>query len=62
MSPAQKEAVARFAKRHGRNWKSALRRRWLSDARVDGDDALLRQVRNDLGPAWLAKAKAPAIA
>ena len=61
MTPAQQAAVARFAQRNGRYWKSALRRLWESGAPTDDDGALLRQVRNELGPTWLAKAKVPAL-
>lgn len=61
MTPEQQGAVARFAKQHGRHWKSALRRTWERGVTTDDDGALLRQVRNELGPKWLAKAKAPSL-
>lgn len=52
--PEQMAAIVRFAQRHGRSWKSALRDAWASgkdDSMPDGP--LLRQVRNQLGPNWL---------
>ena len=53
-------ALERFRVQHGRRWKSWLRASWSSGvypiyARDNGDDALLQQVRNALGPSWLAK-------
>lgn len=54
----QLAAVKAFAARHGRYWKRALNNAWFngSDAR-EPDGALLRQVRNQFGPSWLAKVK-----
>ena len=59
----QARAVARFAERNGRCWKSKLRNSWLRDLRPCGsdqaraDNAVLRQVRNECGPMWLHKVK-----
>lgn len=59
----QARAVARFAERNGRHWKSKLRNSWLKDLRPCGsdqaraDNATLRQVRNECGPMWLHKVK-----
>lgn len=60
---AQLQAAARFAAHHGRNWKHKLRSLWLDGVPrrygVFGDDAaLLQQLRNQLGPAWLRKVSA----
>ncbi len=55
-SPDQLAAVAAFAARHGRTWRADLAAAWLngSDAR-EPDGHLLRQVRNQHGPAWLRR-------
>ena len=52
--PDQLAAVASFALRHGLAWKEALANAWWtgSDCR-EPDGHLLRQVRNQYGPAWL---------
>jgi len=60
-SPEQLAAVRAFATRYGRTWKAMLRTAW-TDGRypyyVSSDDrALLQQVRNAYGPAWLTKFK-----
>lgn len=56
-TPGQIEALKRFAETHGRTWKSKLVNTWISgrDERIP-DAALLRQVRNQLGPQWLRTA------
>ncbi len=51
----QAVALARFASRHGRQWKSKLKPAWergTDHAMPNG--GLLRQVRNELGPQWLS--------
>lgn len=51
LTQAQREALQRFSAKYGRNWKAQLIELWASgkdDARPDG--ALLRQLRNVLGP------------
>lgn len=56
MTAEQTQALGRFAAKHGRNWKSKLRSAWASgrDERLP-NGALLRQIRNELGPVGLAK-------
>lgn len=49
---AQLGALQRFANRSGRSWKAHLIRVWQQDS-IGPDAALLRQVRNEFGPAWL---------
>lgn len=53
---AQLNALRGFAQRHGRTWKSKLNAAWASgrDERLP-DAPLLRQVRNEFGPVWLAR-------
>lgn len=53
----QLEALKRFATAHGRSWKQRLSTAWTTgrDERLR-DGALLRQVRNQLGPEWLSAA------
>ena len=55
LTPAQYSALQRYARRHGRNWKSRLHGDWSSgrDAQEDGG-AFLRQIRNIFGPSWLS--------
>ena len=48
----QLRALQRFANRSGRLWKAHLIRVWQQDS-IGPDAALLRQVRNEFGPAWL---------
>ena len=45
-------ALQRFANRSGRLWKAHIIRVWQQDS-IGPDAALLRQVRNEFGPAWL---------
>lgn len=54
----QAAAVVRFAERHGGRWKADLHVCWMRAAYPDtleGDKALLQQVRNECGPLWLEK-------
>lgn len=54
----QLAALRRFARRHGQRWKHALRLAWETGRDENlHDGALLRQVRNQFGPAWLLKTK-----
>ena len=48
----QLRALQRFANRSGKLWKAHLTRVWQQDS-IGPDAALLRQVRNEFGPAWL---------
>jgi hypothetical protein len=54
----QREALRKFAEKYGRYWKDELRTQWLHgiDAH-EPDGHLLRQVRNQCGPKWLANFK-----
>lgn len=45
----QMAALQSFKEKYGRNWKTELMTAWLNGH-------LLRQVRNQFGPAWLGKA------
>ncbi len=50
----QEAALQRFADLCGRQWKSVLTGMWGKGSDIEGTDgALLRQVRNQFGPAWL---------
>jgi hypothetical protein len=54
--PDQLAAVAAFAARHGRTWRADLADAWLSGSDAGQPDGhLLRQVRNQHGPAWLRR-------
>lgn len=44
-----REAIALFAKEHGRNWRTNLRNLWM----LGGDTGGLRQARNFFGPKGL---------
>lgn len=54
-TPEQLSRLQSFAQAHGRYWKRELSDMWQDgrDAR-EQDGHLLRQVRNQLGPRWLA--------
>jgi len=56
LNTLQLDVLRRFAKQHGRYWKSKLRSAWTSgrDDRMQ-DGAVLRQIRNDFGPVWLTR-------
>jgi hypothetical protein len=56
LNPDQATAIRSFAAQHGRYWKEKLRDVWLTDPFIP-HCALLRQVRNQFGPAWLVKVK-----
>lgn len=60
-SPEQASALVHFAKIVGRNWKRELSDCWMRaqyPAPIPEDLAApLQQIRNDLGPSWLANAK-----
>lgn len=49
------EALRAFAQQHGKDWKRELLDQWMAgtDAALNKDGHLLRQVRNNLGPKWL---------
>jgi hypothetical protein len=50
LSPAERDALHAYARRHGRTWKSSLRDDWMR-GRAEGP---LQRIRNRLGPRWLA--------
>lgn len=55
-----REAVAKFRDANGRDWKYRLNLCWTTGnyrAINMGQAALLQQVRNEFGPAWLARVK-----
>jgi len=59
-TPDQRAALLKFRQMHGRRWKSWLRCAWMNGVYPtycidNGDDCLLQQVRNQLGPNWLAR-------
>lgn len=63
-SNEQMAAIQRFAKLNGRRWKTVLWGAWMNGSyryvvAQDGDAALLQQVRNQFGPAWLDKLRLP---
>jgi hypothetical protein len=53
-------ALVAYAKKHGRNWKSALRDAWMGMAPYD-DSGTLRNLRNVeyFGPAGLERFRLP---
>lgn len=54
----QMEALRAFAKKYGKDWKQELCDKWMCGADANEPNGhLLRQVRNQLGPSWLAKVK-----
>lgn len=59
-NPDQLAALASYARRHGRTWRASLRAAWESgrDER-EPEGALLRQIRNQYGPAWLTRFQLP---
>lgn len=55
-TPDQLAAVRAFAAKHGRGWKVKLFDKWMAATDVrEPNGHLLRQVRNQFGPKWLAK-------
>jgi hypothetical protein len=61
MKPEHVQALQEFARKHGATWKEELVRQWMSgaDATTNQDGHLLRQVRNQGGPAWLSRYELP---
>ena len=52
----QLAAIRYFAARYGRHWKSRLNSMWWSGSDAsEVNGAVLRQIRNELGPVWLSK-------
>lgn len=50
-------ALQEYAAKHGRTWKSSLRRDWMN-GHCAGE---LHAIRNEFGPSWLQKFKLPKI-
>ena len=62
--PTQNEldAIARFAAREGRRWKSILREEWMdacAGLMDDPDQSILQYIRNAYGPEWLVRYRLP---
>jgi len=50
LTSEQRQALWRFAERHGRRWRSKLRHLWYTGRDLNTPDAaLLRQIRNNPG-------------
>lgn len=51
----QLAAIKAYALHHGRYWKAQLRTDWMNGRDAQRHNGhLLRQVRNQFGPTWLA--------
>jgi hypothetical protein len=63
LSPAQLEALRKFAKVNGRTWKANLNHAWMTGRYAEYGAAdfsgWLQTVRNEFGPSWLVKFKFP---
>ena len=62
MTEDERKALLIFKAEYGREWKQYLMAAWLSYSykgiHMGGrDTGILRQIRNDRGPSWLAKVK-----
>jgi hypothetical protein len=55
LNDAQLHALRQYASKHGRTWKSKLCREWETGATHGELTALIRQVRNSIGPSGLRK-------
>jgi hypothetical protein len=56
LTTEQFNALARFARYHGRCWKAELRGCWITGHYPSFmDSGYLQQVRNQFGPDWLIK-------
>lgn len=56
LTAEQYDALVAYAAKYGDNWKEKLSNAWLNGADANEPNGhLLRQVRNRLGPSWLAK-------
>lgn len=58
LTPEQVDALRRYAKKHGRTWKSKLRDAWMGMPPHD-DAGTLRGLRNSHGPTWLDRFRLP---
>lgn len=52
LTAEQLDALTRYAAKHGRFWKSKLRRAWMGGPPYD-DTGPLRELRNTHGHYWL---------
>lgn len=63
LTPAQLEALRRFAAINGRAWKSCLNNAWLTGCYADygvGEfTGPLQSIRNEFGPSWLVNFRFP---
>lgn len=55
LTAEQEAALAAFAERNGRRWKSALSDAWMKAAAPP----ILHHLRNTHGPSWLASYRLP---
>jgi hypothetical protein len=55
LTPEQRDELLTFVKAHGNDYKWALSLAWMKGT----DTALLRQIRNQQGPSWLAALHIP---
>jgi hypothetical protein len=53
LTKEESKALASYAARNGRAWKSKLQAAWLSGGNEDGTQGVLRALRNSHGPSWL---------
>ena len=59
-SPEQLDALHAYAKHHGRTWRQSLADAWWTGTDADEPNGhLLRQLRNQQGPLWLATYNLP---
>lgn len=57
LTQEQQAAVQRYAAANGARWRSYLRAAWESGSdTIEPMGHALRQIRNQHGPAWLARA------
>jgi len=55
LNDEQRAALEKFKTKYGKNWKLVLAEKWWTGAdAAEPDGHLLRQIRNRLGPEWLA--------
>lgn len=52
LTSEQHDALAAYAAKHGRRWKSILNNAWMGGPPYD-DGGILRGLRNSHGPSWL---------
>lgn len=58
VTPEMRTVLQRYKIENGRGWKAMLREAWLTGHDANHPDgAVLREIRNKLGPSWLMKVK-----